>query len=170
MTKKIMFVFTIFALLAFSVIGCAPTRKPMPPGPQPTRPNQNQTAPTPRQQVPLNEGNAVLQQRATKIADDVDKIQGVKKSHVVLNENTGYIGLDLDKNMEGNQVDKIKKDAEARAKKADTKLKTIVVTTDVDAVERIKKISEGIKSGKPLSSFTKEIEEMGRRLKPSTKM
>lgn len=168
MTKKIMLVFTILALLAFTAVGCAPTRKPMPPGPQPTRPNP--TTPAPRQQVPLDSGNAALQQRATKIAENVDKIQGVKKSHIVISENTGYIGLDLDRSLEGNRVEKIKKEAEAQAKKADTKLRTIMVTTDVDSVERIKKVGEGIKSGKPLSGFAKEIEEIGRRLKPSTEM
>ncbi len=163
MTKRILFTFTILALLAFSLIGCTPTRKPVPPGPEP--PRQNQVTPAPN-----NTGDAALRQRADKIAENVDKIQGVKRSHVVLNENTGYIGLDLEKDVEGNLVDKIKKEAESEAKKADTKLKNIMVTTDTDSVERIKKVADGIKEGKPLSSFGNELEEIGRRLKPSTEM
>ncbi|MFA5536556.1 MAG: YhcN/YlaJ family sporulation lipoprotein [Bacillota bacterium] len=163
MTKRILFAFTIFALVTFSLMGCTPTRKPVPPGPQP--PSQNQVTPAPN-----NAGDADLKQRADKIADNVNKIQGVEKSHVVLSENTAYIGLDLEKDAEGNLVDKVKKEAEAEAKKTDSKLKNIMVTTDTDSVERIKKVAEGVKEGKPLSSFGKELEEIGRRLKPSTEM
>lgn len=173
MNRKTILLLIAVLLLAFASTACTASQKPGPPNPT-RRPAPTTPAPTtPNKPVqpggPMTAGTD-LQPRAMKIADEVGQIPGVKQAHVVLSDRTGYVGLDLDRNVEGKKVEEIKKEAENKAKSIDQQLNNIMVTTDVDTVTRIKKIAQGTKNGKPISSFTKEMEEIGRRMKPTTGM
>lgn len=107
-----------------------------------------------------------LYQRATKIADEVAKIEGIKSANVVISDERALIGVDIENTAEGKITDELKSKVESTAKKADKEIKTVAVSADPDVFNRLSNIGTGIKEGKPLSEFGTEIEEIFRRIMP----
>ena len=103
---------------------------------------------------------------ATKLAAEAAKVNGVQKATVVLSKTMAYVGIDLKANIEASKTKSIKKEVAAKVKNADKRLTKVYVSADADVVTRIKKIAKGIEQGKPISSFTREIAEIGRRIAP----
>ncbi|NME94816.1 YhcN/YlaJ family sporulation lipoprotein [Clostridium cochlearium] len=111
-----------------------------------------------------NDGD--LYQRATKIADEVVKIDGIKSANVVILDERALIAVDIENTAEGKITDELKSKVESTAKKADKEIKTVAVSADPDIFNRLSNIVTGIKEGKPLSKFGAEIEEIFRRIMP----
>ncbi|MGB9887694.1 MAG: YhcN/YlaJ family sporulation lipoprotein [Moorellales bacterium] len=61
----------------------------------------------------------------------------------------------------------MKREASDRLKRNEPRLARVLVTTDPDLIARIKKIGEGVKAGKPVSSFNRKVTEVVRRLAPA---
>jgi len=79
------------------------------------------------------------------------------------------IGLETEPGIEDEQTQKIKNKVVEEVKRADNSIKTVSITTDPNLITRLKKIAQGIKDGKPISSFTDELAEITRRMTPKTK-
>ncbi len=152
--------------LAVAVAGCTPAKKPLPPAPK-TAPK---TAPKAKAPIPgasrMPTSSSELHKLAAKLAGEAAKVPGVKKATVVLSSTMAYVGLDLKAGIEAGKTNTIKKDVADRVKKADKRLTSVYVSTNPDLVTRIKKVAEGVKKGKPISSFDREISEIGRRIVP----
>jgi len=103
---------------------------------------------------------------ADRVAREARKVSGVKEATVVISGRTAYIGLNLDPNVEKTRTTTIKKDVADRVKTAEPSLTSVNVTSDPDLVARLKRIADGIKRGKPVSSFSSELAEIGRRITP----
>ena len=145
------------AVIAFS--GCSrAARKPAPP------PATN--TPAPMNQTTSNNTDTV---KAKRIASEADKVPGVKKSTVVVTGNKAYVGLDIKANIEKNKTKSVEDAVAKRTKSIEPSIKTVYVSSDADTVTRIKKIAEGISTGKPITSFARELSEIGRRLTPKVK-
>lgn len=110
--------------------------------------------------------NGDLYKRATKIADEVAKIKGIKSANVVISNDRALIGVDMEDTAEGKITEDLKSQVESTAKKTDTEIKTVAVSADADIMKRISNVGTGIKDGKPLSEFGNEIEEIFRRIMP----
>ncbi|MGI6713350.1 MAG: YhcN/YlaJ family sporulation lipoprotein [Bacillota bacterium] len=160
MFSKRFCVLLISMLCVFSLVigGCAPAKKPPNPVSPPAENNLKTPAPSPTP--------TVTESRATRIAQACDKVSGVKESTVVISGNTAYVGLDIAANVEKEKTNSIEKECIKKAKSADTATKTVLVTSDADTVTRLKKIYQGIKEGKPISSFSRELTEISRRITP----
>lgn len=149
-------VFSAFFVAFTLIAGCAPAQKPTPsPAPPPAK---KDVMPT----------RTVDNTKATKIARACDAVPGVRKSTVVISGNTAYVGLDLAANLEKGETNSVEKACLNKAKAADPSIKTVYVASDVDTVTRLKKVYQGIADGKPVSSFARELSEIGRRLTPKT--
>ncbi|WP_034868795.1 YhcN/YlaJ family sporulation lipoprotein [Clostridium lundense] len=107
-----------------------------------------------------------LTQRADKIAKELTTIKGVKSANVVISEERALVGINLDKNIEGKLTDNIKNEVDKKVKSVDPKIKTVATSADVDIVQRITNVGNGIRQGKPLSEFGNEVEEIFRRIMP----
>lgn len=160
MQQKRLCALVISLIFVFSMMigGCAPSKKPLLPNPAPV-PTKNNVIPT------RTNANA----KADKIAREVDKVAGVKKCTVVVSGRTAYLGIDLAANIDKSKTKAVENAATTKCKKADSTIKTVLVTSDVDTVIRLKKIYNGITVGKPISSFTRELGEIGRRISPKIK-
>lgn len=136
--------------------GCTTAKKPM-------------TTPTPQtKQNQVNERTADSQQVAKQSATEASKVNGVNDATAVVAAKRIYIGLDVGANMSQEQVSALEKRVLDRVKKMQPDY-TVVVTSDGDTVTRIKNVAQGIGQGKPLSSFTNEIQDIDNRMKPRTK-
>ncbi len=166
--KRLLTILFSVALLVSLGVGCTPAKKPVPtPRPDPrivSEPKdstpRNNTAGMPTTPTEMNK-------LATKLSNEAVKVPGVKGASVALSGTDAYVGLDLKSDITGKQTDAVKKDVVNRVKKADKRLTNVYVSTDIDTVTRIKKVAQGINQGKPLSSFTNELAEIGRRIAPS---
>jgi YhcN/YlaJ family sporulation lipoprotein len=152
--KKLLVGFLLTLFLSTCLItGCTPARKP---APRPTK-----TAPTPTDRTKMTPDK----QRADRIAREATQIKGVRKTVVVVSGKTAFIGLDLE-TREGAASKRVKDQVARRVTTAEPSLKTVNVTADPDLVTRLRKVADGINKGKPVSSFSRELSEIGRRIEP----
>lgn len=161
--KKIYSILLALSILIFcSTAGCTPAKKPTPTVPP------AKTTPTTPARKPATTMTAE-QKMANRVATDVKKVSGVKKATVVVSGRTAYIGLTLEPSVEKTKTTTIKNDVSRRAKAIEPGLATVHVTSEPDLVTRLDKIAASIKEGKPVSGFTSELTEIGRRIAPKTK-
>lgn len=166
-TTAISVVALVLMLVLLFTAGCAqPSRKPVPP---PTRPAPS--APAPRTPAParkpLPTTPAEVHRLASKLAADAATVPGVDKATVALTDSTALVGLDVKAGVEAARANSIKREVSDRLQRSEPRLTRVLVTTDPDLTARIKKIAEGVKAGKPVSSFSREVTELMRRLTPT---
>ncbi|MGB9802833.1 YhcN/YlaJ family sporulation lipoprotein, partial [Desulfofundulus sp.] len=148
---------------------CTIARKPAPPspaapGPAPTAPGPAATAPRPLPTTP-----AEAHRLATKLAAEAEKVPGVRKATVVLTGNTAIVGLELKPGVGRGRTAAIKDEVARRVRAADKRVTTVLVTTDPDVVARIRRVAAGVSRGAPVTSFNREIQEIIRRITPTTR-
>jgi YhcN/YlaJ family sporulation lipoprotein len=138
--------------------GCAKTsNNPVPPPSTPTTPEA--TTPTP-DTYPTGVSN--------QAAEEAGKVAGVYKATALVSGDMIYIGLDLKANLDKTMSAAAEKNVTDQVKNIEPSY-TVIVTSDVDTVTRIKNIAQGIAQGQPLSSFTNEIAIIATRLTPKSK-
>ncbi|MGB9791273.1 MAG: YhcN/YlaJ family sporulation lipoprotein [Thermacetogeniaceae bacterium] len=153
-----------FLVLVFGLSGCTASRKPEK---KPASPRTVQSpSTTPKTTAPSATSERAI---AERIAREAVKVSGVREATVVISGRTAYIGLNLNPNVEKNRTATIKKTVADKAKAAEPSLVRVNVTSDPDLVARLKRIADGIKKGKPVSSFASELAEIERRITPKTK-
>ncbi|MEN6460515.1 MAG: YhcN/YlaJ family sporulation lipoprotein [Syntrophomonas sp.] len=159
----------ITVLLGASLVlgGCTTSKKPyQSPGNNTTNPKVTTPAPTtPKATTPTTNNSKQLVNRVNAAAE---KVSGVRKATTVVSGKMIYIGLDLNANLEKNKSAQVERNVADKIKKMEPTY-TVGVASDVDTVTRIKKVSQGIAQGKPLTSFKNELENIGTRVKPRVK-
>lgn len=163
-TKKFMLL-PATILLGSSLVfgGCTAAKKPMPPAQQAPAGQNNITAPKNTAQNQNYPRDVV-----DRVVKEANKVEGVRGSSAVVSGRNIYLGLDLNANLEKNRSAQVERNVLAQVKKVEPNY-TVMVSSDVDIVTRIKRVGQGISQGKPISSFTKELEDIGTRIKPRTK-
>ncbi|MDI6632265.1 MAG: YhcN/YlaJ family sporulation lipoprotein [Bacillota bacterium] len=165
MRRKILFsiVALMFAVGLFWAGGCtAPQRKPTPPA-SPTQP-----APEPARK-PLPTDPRELSRVAGRLAGEAARVPGVNKATVVIVGSTAYVGINLNADVERGETTRIRQRVADRVRKTEPRLRRVMVTADADTFTRIKRVQDGIARGKPVSAFTREIQEINRRMTPTTR-
>ena len=155
---KIAILLPLTVLLGASLIfgGCA-AKKPLTPTPgTPTTPRATTPAPSAARQV------------ADRVAAEAEKVKDVRAASAVASGKNIYLGLDLESNIERGKRADVEKTVLDRVKKIEPNY-TVSITSDADTVARIKKVAKGIAQEVPISSFDREIREIGNRIKPKVK-
>ena len=177
-------------LIMLLVVSCAPARRPndnVPnntpmPVPRQTRFTPNRVSPVPSpgpinvpRRVPspdaTNPGSAIkqrsgMEERADQIANDVAKQKEIESATCVITGNTALVGVQFDKQYQGELTDKIKEQVDKRVRNQDNAITRVVVTADPDLVTRIEDMFKSTKDGKPISGLTNEINEIINRVNP----
>lgn len=145
-------------LLGASLVfgGCTAAKKPEPTTPAPTTPRATTPAPGYPKEV------------ADRTVSEANKVNGVRGCTAVVSGKNIYVGLDLNSNLEKNKSVAVEKEVLDRVKKKEGNY-MVTVSSDVDTVTRIKKVSQGVAAGKPIESFDQEMRDIGNRLQPKTK-
>ncbi|WP_171011337.1 YhcN/YlaJ family sporulation lipoprotein [Haloimpatiens lingqiaonensis] len=150
--------FLITALMCVSLTACATANKPA----EEKKGDANINV---QEEKTVTE-NKTLDARAQKIADAVNKIEGVNSSYVVISDKNALVGLDINKDYEGKIADDLRKKVEDTVKNTDKEIQTVALTVDADLTERIKNLGSDIRGGKPLSGLGTEIQEILNRIIP----
>lgn len=106
-------------------------------------------------------------QQAKNLAIEAAKVNNVKSAYVVVSGNMAIVGININKKLEKNETERLKNEVGERLKKSDQQITDVRVSTDADTVTRVRRISDGIAQGKPVSGFNKEINEILRRITPT---
>lgn len=132
----------------------------------PGNPDQQKNIRAPKQEDrPKTYGNAT--QQADHIAQVVTRIPGVERAYVMLTGKLALVGVDLKSDISGSKIDSVKYSCKEAAERTGPGYKA-VVSADVDTVTRIRKMADGVRSGRTVSSFTDEIADVLSRLLPET--
>lgn len=177
--KKSILALSIILLFSMSIIGCTKKSTNPPPSgtttqkginPDGTLKNDTTNNMTRNQGLQdstiRNDMNTNLNTRAEKIESAVNRISGVRSSRVIISNNRALVGVDMVSNIEGTMTNDLKANIEKTVKSADNQLTSVAVTADPDIFNRITNVGNGIRSGRPLSEFGNEIEELFRRILP----
>lgn len=151
-------------VLAFVVTGCTPRQRP---APTPSTPAPR-TATPPRTVTKPKTVATDMVARSRNIANQVAAMPEVEKAAVVITGNTALVGVTIKGSVEGKLSDQVKKKIETTVKTVDKGIKNVVVTADPDLFDRIRLMMNDIAKGKPVSGFTREINEMINRITPIT--
>lgn len=106
---------------------------------------------------------------ADKIANKIEELDEIKNVAVAISGNRCLVGVTTTDNVEGNVTTTLKNRIENIVKESDNNIKTVHVTASPDLYSRIENIGNGIREGRPLSGFASEIEEIIRRITPTTR-
>jgi YhcN/YlaJ family sporulation lipoprotein len=104
--------------------------------------------------------------RAERISTAVEQIQGVENSTVVVTGNTAYVGIDLEQSPRTANERDIKREVAQMIKSQGGDINTVYVSTEVDFMDRLRNVGEGLRNGRPVDAFTTELNEMVRRITP----
>lgn len=133
---------------------------------RPGNPDQQKNVRTHQQaERPQTYGNP--SQQADHIAQVLTGIPGVERAYVLLTGRLALIGVDLKSDISGSKIDTVKYSVKEAAERTGPGYKA-VVSADVDTVARIRKMAEGVRGGRPVSSFADEIADILSRLYPET--
>jgi YhcN/YlaJ family sporulation lipoprotein len=180
MKKTLIIISTLILSFSLALSGCSTSKKPAPKPAPPAKMTPRPQTPTPQVPTPEKDRNPVTpapnrkpatpaHTLASKLAQAAEEVEGVKAATVVVTGSTVMIGLETEPGIEDEQTQKIKNKVVEEVKRADNSIKTVSITTDPNLITRLKKIAQGIKDGKPISSFTDELAEITRRMTPKTK-
>lgn len=155
---KVMLVFMMLCIAAAFFSGCATRRVPNPaPG----------TKSTPSKSYSPELGTPATD--ADNLAKAVQKIPGIRSATAVISGDAAYIGINIDINSSidnTSKIQSIKKQAADTVRNTDKNIKTVYVSADADFIQRITKISDDVRNGKPVEGFRDELNEIVKRITP----
>ncbi|MCR6544445.1 YhcN/YlaJ family sporulation lipoprotein [Dehalobacterium formicoaceticum] len=172
--RLLVLMLALLVVLTLLVSACSTAKKPIPeqntpnPAPQNNPADQRNNLPDQRNNGAMERTNDA-QARADKLVRVCEGVSGVEEATVVISGNTCYVGLDVKGNLEKAETKKVENEVQNKVLAADSAVTRCVVSSDADTVSRLENIYQGIKNGTPLSTFGKELEEIGRRIMPDTK-
>ncbi|MGF7056968.1 YhcN/YlaJ family sporulation lipoprotein [Brassicibacter mesophilus] len=158
----------LLLVLSLGVVACQRPAKPTPYNNTPNNDmNRNINNNNINRDINDNNMNTDLSDRADKIANNVANLKEVNSATVVISGNTAIVGVDIKNQVEGNLTTDLKKKVEKTVRNTDKSITNVTVTADADLFKRIQNIGRDIRTGKPISGFGNEIEEIIRRITPS---
>lgn len=110
-----------------------------------------------------------MNSRADRIIREVEDIRDVRRATVVITDRTALVGVDLTSGTKGEVNSAIRDQIEDAVKRVDRDINRVSITADPDLFTRIGNMARDIGRGRPLSGFGTEIEEIMRRITPTTR-
>lgn len=103
---------------------------------------------------------------ARRVATAANQVPGVKTSYAFVTNRTAYVGItpgnQTTNNTNANQLE----DMVARRIKTDPAVDRAVVSSNPAQVRRIRKVSDGLASGKSLADFNGDVNGIMRQMRP----
>ena len=111
-------------------------------------------------------GTDNMSTRANAVAQKIANLNEVNNCSVLLSGNTAIVGVDIKNNLKGKMTTDLKRRIERTVKNTDNSIKNVSVTADPDLYTRVSNMAKDIGTGKPISGFAGEFQEILRRITP----
>ncbi|MFZ5353219.1 MAG: YhcN/YlaJ family sporulation lipoprotein [Bacillota bacterium] len=92
-----------------------------------------------------------------------EAVRGVDDANVVVTGNTAYCGIETD-NVRNADITRIRDEVTRRIKAVNPNIQTVYVSNDTNFIDRLRRIGDGIRNGRPADGFTTELDDMVRNL------
>jgi YhcN/YlaJ family sporulation lipoprotein len=106
-------------------------------------------------------------QRSEDIARACEQVQGVENATVVVTGNTAYVGIDMEANTRIANERDIKNEVAQKVRASGKDINTVYVSSEVDFMDRLRNVGNGLRNGRPVDAFTTELNEMVNRISPT---
>lgn len=104
------------------------------------------------------------------IARAVETVPGVQNATVVVAGNTAYVGINTTATRLGTtgtaDLADLKQRVAQTCKNTDGNVRTVYVSADANFMDRLRRVGNGMREGRPVEGFTTELTELVRRLTP----
>lgn len=105
---------------------------------------------------------------AQAAADRIIRITGVKSANVLVTKHNAYVAAVV--NTPANQINKMLEDQIANEVRAtDPTIKNVYISTNPEFVDRVKQYVNEARSGRPISGFFNELNQMISRIFPASR-
>lgn len=157
MNKNEILLSTIILLIAVFVIGCTV---------QPNNRAQTRLG-VDREDLGMRRNNMNVSRKAEQIAEKIERLNNINEAYVLISGNTAIVGVDMDRNVQGQITNDLKARIEKIVKDTANNIKNVSVTADPDLLTRIEKMAEDIANGRPITGFAEQFQEILRRIAPT---
>ena len=106
---------------------------------------------------------------ADNLAKKISNLPEVNSASVLLTGNTAIVGCDIKGNVEGKMTSSVKQKIENIVKDSNNNIQNVSITADPDLYTRIRTMATDMGNGNPIKGFTNEIQEILRRITPTTR-
>ncbi len=103
------------------------------------------------------------------IARACENVAGVENATVVVAGDTAYVGIDLEGNRMGTNnanLNDVKRRVAQTCRNTGNNINTVYVSADANFMDRLRRVGNGIREGRPVDGFRTELTELVRRLTP----
>lgn len=170
-TPKSVLIMFITLLIGVSLFagGCGSYAKKPAPNPAPSTPmTPTDISPAPMTPNATSPAPTSTMEVANKASMEAGKVMGVNMATAIVSDKTIYIGLTLNANGDKTKSAAVEKNVMDKVKSMEPGY-TVMVTSDMNTVASIKTVAEGVAQGKPMSSFTKEMDMIMMKINPKGK-
>lgn len=105
---------------------------------------------------------------ADRLSFEAVKVRGVENATVILqgkgNNINAITGLTVKQGLSGTEQNMAKQEVVKRLKKADSRVKSVQVTTDPNLVNKIKNIAKAVAEGEPVTDLQDDINSVSRQI------
>jgi YhcN/YlaJ family sporulation lipoprotein len=108
-----------------------------------------------------------VSRKAEQIAEKIERLNNIDEAYVLISGNTAIVGVDMDRNVQGQITNDLKARIENIVKDTANNIKNVSVTADPDLLTRIEKMAEDIANGRPITGFAEQFQEILRRIAPT---
>ncbi|NLW22374.1 MAG: YhcN/YlaJ family sporulation lipoprotein [Tissierellia bacterium] len=105
--------------------------------------------------------------REERIAERIANLKEINNASVLISGNTAIVGVDMDRNLQGNMTTALKQKIERIVRNADDRITNVSITADPDLFTRISNMAKDIRDGRPVTGFAREFQEILRRISPA---
>lgn len=105
-------------------------------------------------------------ERARRIADKIEDIQGINRAYVLISGDTAIVGVNMDNEAEGQITKDLKNKIERAVKRVDDDIDNVSITADPDLFTRIRNMFNDMDDGNPIEGFADQFQEILRRITP----
>lgn len=152
-TPKLILTTISIALTIFFGSGCTAEKKPLPPSAPQPRINPQTTYPTKNPAITNEEKNGLN----NKLATAVKKVNGVRRSTVVVIGTSAYAGLVLEPDLTKAQLESVRPMVASVIKTTEPRIRTVWTATNPTTVLRIDRVRAAIRANKPASSYASDL-------------
>lgn len=100
------------------------------------------------------------------IARACENVAGVENATVVVAGDTAYVGIDTDTATATTNLSDVKRRVAQTCRNTDANINTVYVSADANFMDRLRRVGNGVREGRPVDGFRTELTELVRRLTP----
>lgn len=113
--------------------------------------------------------NQTTTRLADRAADKVTHLSEVDNATVIVNDNNAYVAAKLDHSSRNKLTSDIKDKITRTVKSVDGDIDNVYISVNPDFFDHMKRYSEDIRTGRPISGFTDEFSDTIRKIFPNAK-